>query len=530
MSDLIASDNQVDVLEEKPQALTATNDPPVSPATGLKILKEVWSASNRVATLVNEKYRGRAVPIDKLFGAIFGFGEEAPNPLEKVEKQLEEMNRKLDRIEQAIDEMRHELLGSEVLNTYLSMASSIDFIDNSFDALPNFVDGSKTEASKVEFIKNLLSIKDGVHASAQKILLIKPGMPPIFFSLLFKYLIDSSNVGNGYARYLHGAFIFRHIVDVLVKGMILELFASAIDPDTTKEETRVKNVKAVEQKYKGWFNVLIEQSLLPFAETLATLRFREEYMGGHSDTDMNIPWKQWIRPTASILESADTLAAQMLGLGKSVTLRVLPNVPPIADNYIPVSPVPHVTSAGTYRWSPLSTTPTALTNENLLDKLLEGGEAPFFIYGPKKRGEQTGGNEAWPGNPTRTTIQFAKGPSPTRAFKNQIGCLRYRYDLSAFGDGATFTFYQLPTKANKPPFAPITTHWEQIYDEEGHMWRCGLLDCTYHLLNEKFGEFELPAEGHMSPALITYTYERFGQRGLRQLLINGQLAEANRYH
>ena len=45
---------------------------------GLSALKEVWGFANRVAAL-QQQYAGKAIPIDKLFGAMLGIGDGIVN-------------------------------------------------------------------------------------------------------------------------------------------------------------------------------------------------------------------------------------------------------------------------------------------------------------------------------------------------------------------------------------------------------------------------------------------------------------------
>src|SRR4051794_7256646 len=83
-------------------------DPPITPSQGLTILKEVWLASNRLADL-QKQYQGKAIPLDKVFGALLGFGDK-PDPLEPIKRQLEEINAKLDRVLAGIQEIQMGLL------------------------------------------------------------------------------------------------------------------------------------------------------------------------------------------------------------------------------------------------------------------------------------------------------------------------------------------------------------------------------------------------------------------------------------
>lgn len=515
MSDIMKSDQLTDSLEDDPLMRAGTAEPPISPATGLKILKEVWDASNRLASL-SEKYHGKAIPPMEVLGALFGFGDE-PNPLAKVEQQLAEINAKLDRVLAGIEEIKRLVSGNALLTAYLSMERSLQAIGGYFDDLPDYiaVPSSKTSEDLTNFVNKLLGLgtqaqSESVQSHIKNIIKIDTGKS-LFLELLFDYIVQGTTAQNVRLNYLKGAFLFRHIASTMMKGMMLETFAISADTNVGRAAGRADALAKVTKRYREWMDMLVTNSFLPFAETMATFRFREEYMGDRSDTDINIPWKSWTRPVDSILESADTLAASLEGEPKSVTLRVLANLPPIGDNKIPATPPGEgrVVYAGTFRWSPLSTSAHKLSKATMLDELLQEQKPPFFIYSARK-------NEAWPVAATRTMI--VAPVKPPRGFETNTPCIRYRFNIASFGDGEVFTFYQLPEKANKPPFAPIQTQWERIYDEEGHMWRDALLDCTYYILNSKFGEFELPAEGHLSPVLVTYAYERFGQRPKKQML------------
>jgi hypothetical protein len=247
---------------------------------GLTALKEVWGFAGRVAAL-QEQYRGRAIPVDKLFGAMLGFGDK-PNPLEFVEKQLAEINAKLDRVLAGIDEIKVGLLGQAVLAAYLDMSDPVYLIEKYFEDLASYTEAGHTftDAERKEFVEKVLgtrSERDGVAFCAHKIVKLGPTQSPLFFELLFPYLAAAATPQSAREIYLKGAYVFRAIAELLHKGLILETFAVA---SAGGEPAKVAaKMDRVTKKYERWVRAMTENSFLPFAERLAAFYFKEEYFG-----------------------------------------------------------------------------------------------------------------------------------------------------------------------------------------------------------------------------------------------------------
>jgi len=479
-------------------------EPPVTPAQGLTILKEVWLASNRLAELQNQ-YRGKAIPLDKVFGALLGFGDK-PDPLEPIKKQLEEINAKLDRVLAGIQEIQMGLLGLGVLTIYLDISDSVFLIDKYSEMLPDYMglDRSLTDADRKEFVDKILgkrSERDGVAFCAQKILKMGPNGTPLLFDLLFAYISAGAKAGDARTRYLKGAYVFRFVMDALIKALLLELFAVTAVGDQTKMDARAAKVT---KKYKDWVRAMIDNSFLPFAESLATLNCAEEYLGWNDNRfDANLSFKSWKAGRESILQSADELSAKLLGRSKAVTLRIVPNVPPIA-NSMPASSGGGV-SAGHYIWESQNK-PTTLTKDVVLDKIHKASP-PLF-----QMALQSGGSLIAQ-HVSRADLGFMEGAGVPIGFeKSKLSFVRLEFDLSGLPDRPVFSFIfgNMTVGRDFPLLDPI---WKRIYIEEGHRFpEDKNLTVRQAVLDMNAGVFDLPAEGYLSPVLLTYAYDRFGQR------------------
>lgn len=473
---------------------------------GLSALKEVWVFANRVAAL-QQQYAGKAIPIDKLFGAMLGFGDK-PNPLEFVEKQLAEINAKLDSVLAGIEELKIGQLGQGVLAAYLDMSDPVYLIEKYFQDLVAYQEGGQpwTDAERKDFVDKLLgarSERDSVAFCAYKIVKLSPvTQAPLLFDLLFPYLSAGATAANASQIYLKGAFAFRAFAETLSKGLILESFAvTSVGGDPAKVAARVMKVT---DKYRGWIRASIENSFLPFAERLATYNFKDEYLGGHNtSTDAHLVREFWKPAKPSILQNADELAAKLIGKTKSVTLRVLPNVPPIADK------VPTKTdgaSAGDCQWEVSKRPKTLLTKETLLDKL-ESSRKNFFEVIQVDGGKVVANAESV----KKVEGAFAEGTAVPLGFdKRRLSFLRYQFDLGALPDGAEFLF-GWDNNVAKREFPPLAVKWQKWYVEEGHRFPGETKDIEYVLVTGTASAFfKLPPEGQLSPVLVTYAYSRFG--------------------
>jgi hypothetical protein len=479
---------------------------------GLTALKEVWGFASKVAAL-QDKYKGQAIPVGELFRTMLGFGDK-PNPLEFVEKQLAEINAKLDRVLAGIEELKIGQLGQGVLAAYLDMSDPVYLIEKYFHDLVGYQDGAQpwTEAERKEFVDKLLgtrSERDSVAFCTHKIVKLSPvTQSPLLFDLLFPYLLAGARAENAREIYLKGAFAFRAVAETLNKGLLLESFAAAsAGGDAKRVEARVK---AVTDKYKVLMRAMTENSFLPFAERLAAFNFKGEYFGGHEMTeDVNRPLVGWGPATPSILQSADDLAGKLMGESKGVTLRVVPNIPPIAV-IIPSKNTGPVAS-GNYRWEVfVPPTKTSLTRDNLLDKM-QPGEKPFFHLKPKNTGASY-----LPESIRKVELSLAEGTAVPLGFdRKRLNLLRYRFDVSALPDGAAFSFYIFNTDGARE-FPSLTTVWKRYYVEADkgveHKWeeREGPLSASQLVLDKEPGEFKLPPDGQLIPVLVTYASARFG--------------------
>lgn len=498
-------------------AEAVTAEPPkgaeITPAQGLSVLKEMWDASNRLANLQRE-YAGRKIPIEKIFGALLGFGDK-PDPLADVKKKLDEINAKVDRVLAGIQEIQKGLLGVSLLTVYLDIADSVFLIEKYSEALPNYLGGdpSITDADRKDFIDKLLGVRserDGVSFCAQKIIKLGPNNSPLLFDLLFPYITDGVKPATSYDCFLRGAFAFRFVADVLMKGMILELFAATATGDQTKMNERAEKVT---RKYKGWMRAMVDNSFLPFAERLATLGFIDEYMGRHDTRqDANLTLELWKPAPRSILASADLVVSRLMGRSKSVTLRVIPNAPPIATQFA-ATPPSQAVSAGTYQWEAGKTTefgkpmvPSTVTRATVLDNM-QNSTPPFFMVDIKGRGSVIAQHTS------RADIAFIPGGIVPPGFDAaRLTFLRYEFDLSGMPDRTQFSIPLGNPQVAMRSFPWLDTTWTRVYVEEGHRWPESPKTITYSVLDRKAAEFDLPEEGQLSPVLVTYAYESFGQR------------------
>ena len=475
---------------------------------GLTALKEVWGFASRVAAL-QQQYAGKAIPIDKLFGAMLGFGDK-PNPLEFVEKQLAEINAKLDRVLAGIEELKIGQLGQGVLVAYLDMSDPVYLIEKYFQDLAAYQEGGQpwTDAERKEFVDKLLgtrSERDSVAFCAHKVVKLSPvTQAPLLFDLLFPYLSAGATAANARQIYVRGAFAFRAFAETLSKGLILESFAlTSAGGDPARVAARVKKVT---EKYRGWMKAAIENSFLPFAEKLATYNFKDEYLGGHDTSmDANLPLDLWKPAQPSVLQSADELATKLIGKTKSVTLRVISNVPPIADK-LPAKDTSGAISPGRYEWEITKKPQTSLTKETLLDKLESSRKNFFEII-------QSGGKPgATAESVTKIDGAFAEGAAVPPGFdRRRLSFLRYQFDLGALPDGAEFQF-GYDGKVVERDFPRLETKWRKVYIEDGHRFPGNDVGIDYRLITDSNfpGYFKLPPEGQLSPVLVTYAYARFG--------------------
>ncbi|MEO5931895.1 MAG: hypothetical protein ABIR47_18315 [Candidatus Kapaibacterium sp.] len=482
----------------------ADDGPNITVAQGLSVLKEVWFASNRMAEL-QRQYAGKKIPIEKIFGALLGFGDK-PDPLAAVKEQLKEINAKLDRVLAGIQEVQMGLLGLGVLTIYLDIADSVFLIEKYSESLADYLGGdpSLTDADRKDFIDKLLGVRserDGVSFCAQKIIKLGPNRTPLLFDLLFPYISAGATQANAAERYVKGAFVFRYVTDVLMKGLILELFTVTAIGDQTKMNLRTEKVV---KKYQDWLRAMVENSFLPFAEKLATLRFDEEFLGcniTHQDT--NLPFPKWSPAKSSILRSADELVARLMGRSKGVILRVIPIIPPIAEK---VSASSGTISAGRYHWEVLTKPGTTLTRDIALEKMRQS-VPPFFKM------KVVGGAELVAQNVSRAEIQFMDGANvPTGFDKSRLTFLRYEFDASTCPEKTQFAFYLGNPAVVMNSFPFLSTVWRRIYVEDGQRFNEGDKAVQQAVLDMRAGVFDLPSEGQLSPVLATYTYDMFGQR------------------
>ncbi|MEP7219640.1 MAG: hypothetical protein ABI876_12025 [Bacteroidota bacterium] len=501
-----ATSNDLSTLQNPAVSVTSPADdgPNITVAQGLSVLKEVWFASNRMAEL-QRQYAGKKIPIEKIFGALLGFGDK-PDPLAAVKEQLKEINAKLDRVLAGIQEVQMGLLGLGVLTIYLDIADSVFLIEKYSESLADYLGGdpSLTDADRKDFIDKLLGVRserDGVSFCAQKIIKLGPNRTPLLFDLLFPYISAGATQANAAERYIKGAFVFRYVTDVLMKGLILELFTVTAIGDQTKMNLRTEKVV---KKYQDWLRAMVENSFLPFAEKLATLRFDEEFLGcniTHQDT--NLPFPKWSPAKSSILRSADELVARLMGRSKGVILRVIPIIPPIAEK---ISASSGTISAGKYHWEVLTKPVTTLTRDIALDKMRQSSP-PFFKM------KVIGGGEFIAQNVSRAEIQFMDGANvPTGYDKSRLTFLRYEFDASTCPEKTQFAFYLGNPAVVMSSFPFLSTVWRRIYVEDGQRFNEGDKTVQQAVLDMRAGVFDLPSEGQLSPVLATYTYDMFGQR------------------
>lgn len=475
---------------------------------GLTALKEVWGFASGVARL-QEKYKGQAIPLGELFGALIGFGDK-PNPLAYVEKQLAEINAKLDRVLAGIEELKVGQLGQGVLVAYLDMSDPVYLIEKYFQDLVAYQSSGQPwpDAERKEFVGKLLgtrSERDSVAFCAHKIVKLSPvTQTPLLFDMLFPYLSAGATAATARQVYASGAYAFRSVAETLSKGLLLESFAIGSSGwDSAKAGERAT---AAADKYKAWMKAMIENSFLPFAERLATLNFTNEYLGGHDTTwDAVDPRAGWKPAQNSILQSADDLGAKLLGKARAVTLRVIPNVPPIAN---PVPAKAPTASAGNYRWE-VKQSPQPqpqFTKETLLDKLVSLPNQFFKIIASEGRTLINAESVK------KVATTFADGVTPPLSFENRkLNFLRYQFDLGGLADGAQFQLSYDPAllMGNFPLF---NTEWQRWWIEDGHRTAGPTKLVANHLITDVSfpGYFKLPQEGQLSPVLVTYAYSKFG--------------------
>jgi hypothetical protein len=309
--------------------------------------------------------------------------------------------------------------------------------------------------------------------------------------------------------YLRGAYAFRFVVDVLMKGMLLELFTVTAVGDPTKMDQRAEKVTA---KYRGWMRTMIDNSFLPFAERLATLSFIDEYMGRNDVRwDSALPLPTWKPAPKSILESADTLVARLMGRSKAVTLRVIPNAAPIAKQMPATQPSGGI-SPGKYHWEAGKTTevpgmaPTSLTRNAVLERL-ERSSPPFFGLSMKGLGSLV------PLHVSRCDIPFMTGATAPPGFDaSRLTFLRYEFDMSTFAEKTQFAIILGNPPLVMSSFPMLDTTWTRVYVEDGVRFPESPKIIRNAVMDNKAGEFDLPASGQLSPVLLTYAYDMFGQR------------------
>lgn len=342
--------------------------------------------------------------------------------------------------------------------------------------------------------------------SAHKVVKLSPvTQTSLLFDVLLPYLSAGATAANARQVYLKGAYALRSVAETLNKGLILESFAIA--SSGSDAEKKAAKVKQVTEKYGAWLRAIIDNSFLPFAERLATFYFKDEYLGGHDTSlDANFPLDGWKPSKPSILQSADELAAKLMGKNKSVTLRVLPHVPPIADKIPASKPRQDTAYPGTLVWEVVHKDTTSLTKENILDKLEQGTKHFFEIT--RKDGRPNTPAESV----RRVDISFADGAEvPKVGFdKNRPSFLRYQYDLGTLPDDGEF-YVVYDYKLEQGDFKRLLMKWQRYQIEEGRKSPLDSKDLTYGLLTDatmpRF--FKLPPEGQLSPVLVTYGYAKF---------------------
>lgn len=482
---------------------------------GMTFLKEAWLASNRLAEL-NQKHGGKAIPIVEIFGTLLGFGDKL-DPLEEVKKKLDEINAKLDRVLEGIKQILNGLLGLGTLNVYLDISDSLFLIDMYFEMLPGYI-AESSEAEREQFTRKMagnLSERDGVPFCAQKI----ARQSPLLFDLLFEYVSKDAKKEDAMARFLKGAFGFRMVTDAMVKAMLLELFVVS---STGYPSNMSERAKKVTDKYGVLLRRIVDSHFLPFAERLAMYRFTEEYMGGnHLGYDAHQPLKGWNPPPAkdAILPSADAFVAKLMGRSKSVTLRVLPNVPPIAKRLYR-SPTPGTQHAGYLYWEYVdgSVTPTPPTKDTLLRNIENCQERRGGFLLSVWQGRNNPHFAKWVSRcdiavPDGAQVPAGSDKSPLSFVKSPLSFLRLEYDLGDESDGSSFRFYFFDARSEGPGFPDLRSKWRELTIEDGREERQKVEEFQQGLYywSEEV-RFYLPADGQLSPVLTTYMYECFGQR------------------
>ncbi|HEY2495680.1 MAG TPA: hypothetical protein VGK24_01315 [Candidatus Angelobacter sp.] len=484
--------------KETPKLQRLLTGDPISVSQGLTIVKEVWSSANRLAKL-RDKYAGKAIPADELFGAILGIGGET-NPLAEVEQKLSEISAKLDQVLAGIEQIRQDILNAEVRGIQMYIRDAVFVVDKYFQELSSFASAgtSKTAQNRAEFMEKLLGKKnerDAVDFYANQIVNLDERQRPVFFYRLFPSLLLGATASDAVERYMHGAFMLRWVTDALVKALLLELFVQTASGESSTMDARTEKVLT---KYKQWMRMLAD-SLLDFAERLATLRFREEFNGGNTMSEnMHLPFPKWTPAQSSMLQSADELAARLLGYTTSVTLRVIPNVPPVAD-LVPKPRPERAISAGDDFWEIMENPQTTVTKESILD-FLQTNNSNIFWNDLAKR--------LLPAKRvTRRDITFLDGAALPLWYDKKSKKLSFvRLEFTSIPKKFWF---DLPDER----FPRIVTRWRSVYIEEGNKLYSGVKkEVVQAPITNIPGLFDRPAEGLVSVVLVTYAYDVFGHR------------------
>ncbi len=472
-----------------------------SPAAGLSALKEIWAASNRLADLQKE-YAFKKAPVIKIFGALLGFGDK-PDPLAEVKQRLAEINAKLDRVLEGIQQIQKGLLGLGALNVYLDISDSIFLVERYTEYLPTWLAPTMTDAVRKEFSDKLagtFSERDGVSFCSYKMM----RQTPLLFDTLFAYLSSDAAKSNPRSVYLQGAFLFRFIVDVMVKALLLELFIAADTGDPGQMAARAEKVIS---RYGLWMRNMIDSKFLPFAESLAMFNFIDEYLGRHDNAyDGQLLIEKWERAENSILESADNLASKLLGRERAVTLRVIPNLPPVAKR---VKILPKIVAAGDDYWDFLEITQgKGVPPAETLKWIQEKKPSAFLASALGREGRRDE-----PRHISAAQIPFPEGARRAIGFEKlpSLSFLRIEFDLGAFPAGAPFYFFH-DTNWVAEKFPQLQVMWQRVHVEDRQEYRHEKKSWTYYPMGFAAWTFDLPSEGQLSPVLIMYMYDRFGQR------------------
>ena len=430
------------------------------------------------------------------------------------------LNAKLDSVIAGIQELKIGQIGQAVLNAYIDMHDPMYLIETYFQDLVSYKKEGQTwpDAERKDFVDKLLGTKsawDSVAFCANQIVKLSPiTQGPLFFELLFPYLLAGATAANARTVYLSGAYALRAVAEILNKGLILESFAIA---SSGGDPARVADgVRKATEKYKGWMRAMSENSFLPFAERLATFNLKDEYLGGHDTRlDAHRLRKGWKPVNLSILQNADGLAAKLMGKAKTVTIRIIPNVPPI-EKVVPASkPRTDTAYGGTHEWEIIQGPTPSLPKEMYADWLASAHMHFFRISVPS-------GPYMFDGLPaeivSRVEIPFTlkdEDVPPGFDKKNKrLSFFRCQFDCGGHPDGAYITLQYYDYGMQRRHFPPLKTRWRRWYVEEGRrLHPVGEEEITYGLLNSDgpvSTAFQLPPDGQLSLALVTYVYETFG--------------------